>query len=270
MPSPRDPWQPHLGAERVVEGIHYGWLMHDHFARYHLASEKTRGKTVLDIATGTGYGANVLRSTGAALVAAADLNHDALVYARNRYGTDGLLWLEADAYALPMRACFDVVVSFETIEHLMEPDRFLREVIRVLHPDGVFLVSTPLNVGEPYISPHHEIEYTLPQFRELLLKHFENVEMLGHRRVLRERIRLLGRVADGYQQKGLRGEAVSLPLFRLMNAINKAPNAFLAWASGCGEKFRRRMMPIDAPVRRNPFVADHYYVMIGVCTKPRR
>jgi hypothetical protein len=53
-------WEPHLGGERVVEGIHYGWLMKDHLARYHFAAQYCRGMRVLDVATGTGYGANIL------------------------------------------------------------------------------------------------------------------------------------------------------------------------------------------------------------------
>ena len=45
---------------------------------------------------------------------------------------------------LPFRSgCFDVVVSLETIEHLLDPDELLSEVHRVLAPGGCLILSTP-------------------------------------------------------------------------------------------------------------------------------
>jgi len=263
MLSAREPWAPHLGPERVVEGIHYGWLMKDHIARYKMALEHCRGKSVLDVATGTGYGANVLRAGGAERVVAVDCNHYTLAYARERYGTDGLVWLEADAHHLPLAAEFDVAISFETIEHLIDPDLFLDGIRRALKPGGLLMISTPLNEeGTNYISPCHEKEYTLNEFRELLERHFSSVEMFGQRRILAENVRPLGKLQDGFYRTGSGPREI---LFRLMNVVNKGPNALLAWLSGNGEAKRRRILPIDAPKSDSKWLLPEYFIMIGVC-----
>ena len=258
-------WQADLGGERVVEGIHYGWLMRDHIARYHFALEYCRGKRVLDVATGTGYGASILRKHGAAEVVAVDREQGALDYAAGRYGTDGLRWLNGDAYRLPFSREFDVVVSFETIEHLKDPVRFVRECKRVLRPGGLFIVSTPENVSGPYCSAYHEFEYSREEFRTVLNEHFSQVELYGQRRELRLLVRPLGSLPDRYDRERIQRGRGSHRLFTLMDRINKAPNLMLAWASGLGETFRAGIHPIDEPVRQPRLLKSHYFAMIGVC-----
>lgn len=265
MISARERWTPTLGAERVVEGVHYGWIMRDHFARYAFALDYCQDKTVLDIATGTGYGANRLRAGGTGRVVAVDCNHDALSYARARYGTDGIAWLEADAHHLPFKQGFDVVISFETIEHLTDAPRFLAEVRRVLRPEGVFLVSTPLNTGGGYVSPHHEQEYSRTEFRSLLEAQFDTVTLYGQSRVLQDRIRLAGRLPDKVGKLSSVNWRLGMNLARMFSAINKIPNVFLAWLAGYGDKFRSGIHPIDAPRPQSPWLSEDYFIMIGVC-----
>jgi ubiquinone/menaquinone biosynthesis C-methylase UbiE len=274
MISAREPWVPTLGAERVVEGVHFGWIMRDHFARYAFALDHCRGKTVLDIATGTGYGANRLKSGGAGHVVAGDCNHDALAYAlacaRSRYGADGITWLEADAHQLPLSSSFDVVISFETIEHLTDAPRFLAEVRRVLRPDGVFLVSTPLNIGGGYVSPHHEHEYTRDEFRQLLSEQFNSITLYGQSRVLQERVRIAGSLPDKMSKLSSLNWRLGMNMVRLFCALNKVPNSFLAWAAGYRDEFRSRIQPIDAHRPQSPWLSEDYFIMLGVCRGDNR
>jgi SAM-dependent methyltransferase len=79
-------------------------------------------------------------------------------------------------------ASFDVVAAFEVIEHLANAESFLREVQRVLRPDGVFLVSTPnrrfYTQERGFHNPFHTCEYDEPEFRDLLGKHFPHCQIL--------------------------------------------------------------------------------------------
>lgn len=259
-------WVPHLDGERVVEGIHYGWLMKDHLARYRFAAKYTRRKRVLDVATGTGYGANILRTHGALEVVGVDRVQDVLDYASSRYGGRGMRWVNADAYELPFEQEFEAVVSFETIEHLKDPARFVEACKRALKPGGTFIVSTPESVGGPLTSPYHEFEYTRSEFRDFLRDHFRRVTLFGQRRELSERVCPLGGLPQKYWESHVRMGGGSHTLFKLMDRINKAPNHLMAWASGVGESYRQRIVPIDEPIRHSRYLKEHYFAMIGVCT----
>jgi ubiquinone/menaquinone biosynthesis C-methylase UbiE len=258
-------WQPKLDGERVVEGIHYGWLMRDHLARYEFAAQFCKGKRVLDVATGTGYGANILKKAGAAEVVAVDREQGALDYAAQRYGTGGLRWIKGDAYELPFDREFDVVISFETIEHLKEPERFVRECRRVAKPGGQFIVSTPENVGGPLCSEFHEFEYNRREFREMLQRYFPRVELLGQRRELAMIYKPLGDLPDRYWINNIRNGRGSQVFFTLLDRINKVPNQLLAWASGYTDKVRAGIRPIEAPLELSPLLKPHYFVMLGLC-----
>lgn len=44
---------------------------------------------------------------------------------------------------------FDLVVSYETIEHISENDKFIRELTRVLKPEGTMIITCPNIIWEP-------------------------------------------------------------------------------------------------------------------------
>jgi ubiquinone/menaquinone biosynthesis C-methylase UbiE len=264
LTSQHEAWITGHGGERVTDGVDYGWQMRDHIARYHFAQSRCRGKRVLDVATGTGYGAEILRSGGAEEVVAVDRDQDTLAYARKRYGSDGINWVNGDAYALSFESEFDVVVSYETIEHLKEPERFVRECKRVLKPDGAYIVSTPLNMGGPFVSAYHELEFSQPEFQDLLGRHFSSVEMFGQRRELVFPVKPLGRIPDMYREFVLQGKG-SIDLYKFLDRLNKVPAHFLAWAMGYGESVRSQIRPIHDSMPMTPLLKPHYYVMIAVC-----
>ena len=259
-------WVPNLDGERVVEGIHYGWLMKDHLARYRFAAKYTRRKRVLDVATGTGYGANILRQYGALDVVGVDCVQDVLDYAASRYGNRGLHWRNCDAYDMPFEREFDAVVSFETIEHLKDPERFVKACKRALKPGGTFIVSTPESAGGALVSPYHEVEYTRDEFRDFLRDHFQKVTLFGQRRELSGHVSPLGELPMKYWESRVRFGEGSHTLFKLLDRVNKAPNHVMAWAAGVGEAYRERIVPIDKPIRHSKYLKPHYFAMIGVCT----
>ena len=121
-------------------------LRADHMLRYLASRELVRGRHVLDIACGEGYGSAMLAET-AADVLGLDISPEAVAHATVTYGGIGNLRFDtASAASLPCDGeTLDAVVSFETIEHLTAADqtRFIDEVHRVLRPSGLFIVSTP-------------------------------------------------------------------------------------------------------------------------------
>jgi ubiquinone/menaquinone biosynthesis C-methylase UbiE len=186
---------PDFTGERVVPGVTPHETYREHLGRYEFAGGYVAGKRVLDIACGTGYGSSSLRRAGAESVVGADRSGEALRYARSRYGRRGNGFARLDATAMPfLSESFDVVVSFETIEHLPDREGFLRECHRVLRAGGVFVCSSPnkrvYSPGRTHpVNPHHVLEFTARQFRQLLSAHFDDVELCAQRTMgLRRRL----------------------------------------------------------------------------------
>lgn len=108
-----------------------------------MAASLAAGKRVLDAASGEGYGSFLL-ARDAASVVGVDVSADAIVHAQQRYARSNLRFEAASVTALPQPdASIDLVVSFETIEHLTAQAPMLAEFRRVLAPGGVLLISSP-------------------------------------------------------------------------------------------------------------------------------
>jgi SAM-dependent methyltransferase len=150
-----------------------------HMRRYEFALRNARGMRVVDVACGTGYGSRILAERGdAAKVIGIDTDSRTTDYATRQHAIDDRVrFIVGDATDLPLPdRSADLVISFETIEHLREPDAFLAQVARILAPDGRAIISTPNDVGP---TPHHHHSFTRDEFRRLLMRHFLKVEDWG-------------------------------------------------------------------------------------------
>ncbi|MBL8889470.1 MAG: methyltransferase domain-containing protein [Planctomycetaceae bacterium] len=149
-----------------------------HLDRYVFAAQYCREQRVADIACGTGYGSEYLsRTGGAAQVFGVDICAEATKYAASRHGGPRITFLTApgEATGLIAASC-DVVVSFETIEHVPDDQALLSEFARILAPGGRLICSTP-NLWPLAIAPHHVREYDREQFLASLSNHFRVVEL---------------------------------------------------------------------------------------------
>ena len=70
----------------------------------------------------------------------------------------------------------DAVISFETIEHIPDYEKFLEDVKRVLKDDGLFIVSTPNDKEFPEGADFHVHEFKQSELEDLLAKYFSNIK----------------------------------------------------------------------------------------------
>jgi SAM-dependent methyltransferase len=165
-------------GERFVPGV-AGEIVYEHVHRYAFARELVAGKRVLDAACGEGYGSALLAARAAA-VTGIDLDAATIAHASARYArVAGLGFAAASVTDLPLAdASVDVVVSFETIEHLPAEDqpRMLAEFARVLAPGGFLVLSAPNRVEyserRGYANPFHRREHDRAELEALLAREF--------------------------------------------------------------------------------------------------
>jgi ubiquinone/menaquinone biosynthesis C-methylase UbiE len=154
----------------------------EHLHRYHTVDKMIKGKVVLDIASGEGYGSAILAKS-ADKVFGIDVDAEVVKYAREKYsGVGNIEFLIGRAENIPLPDhSIDIVVSYETIEHLDQPtqEKFLQEVKRILKKDGKLVISTPdkANYSDryEYTNKFHLKEFTSEEFLGFLKNYFGHV-----------------------------------------------------------------------------------------------
>ena len=168
-----------VSVGRMVPGKSDSPLEQEHIARYQFASSFVNGCAVLDVACGMGYAAPMFIHAGARRYLGIDVEAETINSALKRYRiNDDISFVADDACELRKvrDRTFDVVVSFETIEHLHRPEAFLASVRRVLRPAGTLLISTPNRLryspgnkksSRPW-NPYHIREWNVGEFLDVL------------------------------------------------------------------------------------------------------
>jgi SAM-dependent methyltransferase len=190
------PQAPDATGERLVPERQHGELVHaEHLARYRLALQLANSRRVLDVACGAGYGTALLASAASDAVGV-DVDEATISYARSRYR--GPTFVVGDIGALPFEAgAFELVVSFETIEHVPDPEAALRELRRVLADGGLLAISTPNKHQYLVDNEFHVREFTHEEFVALLKRFFPTVELLLQHNWVASAILDRGSAAEG-------------------------------------------------------------------------
>lgn len=149
----------------------------EHLHRYAFALNFVKGKRILDIACGEGYGVKLL-SQYATHITGVDIDENSIKKAIHKYESPNISFKLGSATEIPIPDnSIDVVVSFETLEHLAEHDQMMKEIKRVLSPSGLLIMSTPdkLNYSDKNESknPFHIKELYENEFRLLINNHFK-------------------------------------------------------------------------------------------------
>jgi 2-polyprenyl-3-methyl-5-hydroxy-6-metoxy-1,4-benzoquinol methylase len=162
-------------AERWVYSYMYDVTEKEHLERYHYTKAFTKNKKVLDIACGCGYGSYIIVNEGeAAEVFGVDLDNDSIRYANHRFSNEKIKRKVGDAQEFIEDCAYEIIVSFETIEHLPKYERFLQNMAITLKKDGYFFVSTPIvhKTSTECKNPFHVIEWSFEDFQTLVSKYF--------------------------------------------------------------------------------------------------
>lgn len=173
-------------GERLTTKIYEYWVI-EHLHRYALASNLAKGKKVLDIACGEGYGSSLLANVADSVVGA-DISREAVEHASKKYIKGNLKFLHGSATEIPLESnSIDVVVSFETIEHHDQHIRMLEELKRVLKTDGILIMSSPdkkYYTDIPgYNNPYHVKELYENEFKDLITTYFKKSIFLNQKAV---------------------------------------------------------------------------------------
>jgi O-antigen biosynthesis protein len=171
-------------GERYVSGEH-GNIELEHVHRYVLARSIVKNKVVLDIASGEGYGSSLL-SQEAQKVIGIDISQSAVAYAKIKYNNDNLEFLVGSCANIPLASgSIDIVVSFETIEHHDAHHAMLKEIKRVLRPNGTIIISTPdkyeYSDVHNYRNYYHVKEFYREDFKEFIGTYFKYHSVYGQR-----------------------------------------------------------------------------------------
>lgn len=167
-------------------------MLLEHIARYQFSLLYLNGR-VLDFATGSGYGGQLIAKNlkGAVKeVVGVDVSETSIHYAKGRYHHPNVTYVVGDVLdrTLPEQlGQFDCIVSFETIEHVADFERFMENMWALLKPGGTLVLSTPFGqgVGQPTNEPFHAHQFTETEF-EALFERFTSVEYYYQRGVLVE------------------------------------------------------------------------------------
>ena len=163
--------------EKVIDAMHrYAYSLVREYAR--------PTDRLLEVGFGEGYGSEIVRTWVREYVGV-EVEDDAVAHAVERYPRQGSTFLAYDGETLPFDdSSFDLVISFQVLEHVREPDRFLREARRVVRDGGVVLVVTPnrnhrLADGERPWNRYHVREFSPSELEAAMRRSFAEVEIFG-------------------------------------------------------------------------------------------
>ncbi|MCH7599918.1 MAG: class I SAM-dependent methyltransferase [Myxococcales bacterium] len=196
---------------------------------------------VLDLGCGSGYGTAELADALPRVVGLDRITHDA------KNSRDNIDWLRADLRANPLApGSFNLIVSFQVIEHLDDPQVYLESIARLLAPGGTAIITTPNILTSDKINPYHVHEYESEELRACLAPYFDEVVMQGVG---------LSKAVRPYFDARLERIAKIMRIDPL-GIRNLLPKAWVAWLFAKGALWVRRSIRNSDDGLPNAYVGD--------------
>lgn len=172
-------------GERLVQDR---WLLKpqrvENLARFNFFTRYISAGSILDYGCGSGEGTHFLSTYANINITGLDISLETVKFAKHYYRSSPIQLICGNVLSPPFHYhFFDGIISVEVIEHLHTPQLYLRNVVNLLRPDGVFMLTTPNQlISSPSpgsLWPDHMKEYSPQELRILLLEFFGQVTMLG-------------------------------------------------------------------------------------------
>jgi 2-polyprenyl-3-methyl-5-hydroxy-6-metoxy-1,4-benzoquinol methylase len=165
-------------GERMIPAFHKGNIMYgEHLGRYLAVSKAIKNKTVLDIASGSGYGTKLM-AEHASFVYGVDIDEPSIEYSKLNFSAKNVEYRVGSGTEIPLEDnSVDAVISMETIEHIKDQETFLSEVKRVLKPNGFVVISTPNDKVYPKGNHFHVREHNKASLSSLLKPYFKEIKI---------------------------------------------------------------------------------------------
>jgi GT2 family glycosyltransferase/ubiquinone/menaquinone biosynthesis C-methylase UbiE/glycosyltransferase involved in cell wall biosynthesis len=200
-----------------------GRIRLEHMHRYAAVQQFIQNKIVLDVASGEGYGTALLAKSAKSVIGV-DISHEAINHASQTYVEPNLKYLQGSATQLNFGdGLFDVVVSFETIEHLAEQEQMIAELARVLRPDGILIISSPnrpiYSEESGELNEFHVKELDFQELNDLLAEKFKSIRYFGQR----------------------------IQMGSLINSLNETSSHLLVWSDN-GQEINANVAPVKDPI----------------------
>lgn len=150
------------------------------YERYNFCNKYIKGKKVLDIPCGVGWGTNLLK--GAASIIGIDISNESIDYAKKHYENDNRKFYIGNMQFIPLGDnSIDVLICLEGFEHVSKDigARFIEESKRVLRRDGLLIITCPVlnEKSETTGNPYHLSEYPEYELIEILNKNFRIISL---------------------------------------------------------------------------------------------
>lgn len=160
-------------------------LFQKHLFAYKLAKEYLKkGSKVLEIGCGDGYGANYLAGNDINVIGI-DVDKHSINYAQRKYKNNKLSFNLYNGESINYEPhSFDMVISFQVMEHVEKINQYLENIKKMLKPNGLFLITTPnrtyrLCPGQPPDNPYHLREYDSNTLKETITSILPDAKIYG-------------------------------------------------------------------------------------------